>query len=312
MAKSLPSKVKQVKESKIKQSRKNKNISYSQLTIYDKCPKHWEMQYLRKLVPYKSSIHLVFGTSIHEVIQHWLEVLYSESIKAADSIDLEKMLYERLLKNYQIEKAKSGHEHISNLEELQMFFIDGKHILEYLKKNRGRYFSKKGTYLAGIETLLYQEIEPGVYFKGYIDLVFYNKTLDKWTVVDIKTSTSGWKDYAKKDIGKTSQVLLYKKFFSEQFDIPIDKIEVLYFIVKRKIPKEADFASMQRRVQEFKPASGKIKVGQASTLLKKFLKEAVNEEGTLIDKSYAANPSEWNCKFCPLKKSPLCTQSYYK
>lgn len=270
------------------------------------------MQYYRKLLPYRSSIHLVFGTSMHETIQHWLEIMYSRTVKESDSIDLNSYLYKRLVKNYQIEKAKSGHEHFSTLEELEMFYLDGSNILNYLKKNRAKYFSRKQTYLAGIETLLYQEIKPGVFFKGYVDLVFYNKVLDKWTVVDIKTSTSGWKDYAKKDINKTSQVLLYKKFFSEQFDIPEDKIDVLYFILKRRVPKEAEYASMQRRVQEFKPASGKIKVGQATTLMNNFIKKAINEQGEIIDKSYEAKPSEWNCRFCNLRNNPLCTQSFYK
>jgi len=270
------------------------------------------MKYYRKLVPYKSSIHLVFGTSMHEVIQHWLDVMYDRSVKEAESLDLNAMLYERLVKNYKIEKAKSGHEHISTSEELQMFYLDGTHILNFLKKRRAAYFSRKKNYLAGIETLLYQEIKPGVYFKGYIDLVFYNEALDKWTIVDIKTSTSGWKDYAKKDMSKISQVLLYKKFFSEQFDIPIDKIDVLYFIVKRRVPAEAEFAAMQRRVQEFKPPSGKIKRGQAITSMNNFIKEALDEDGKVIDKSYPANPSKWNCRFCDLKNSPLCTQSYYK
>jgi len=249
---------------------------------------------------------------MHEVIQHWLDVMYDRSVKEAESLDLNAMLYERLVKNYKIEKAKSGHEHISTSEELQMFYLDGTHILNFLKKRRAAYFSRKKNYLAGIETLLYQEIKPGVYFKGYIDLVFYNEALDKWTIVDIKTSTSGWKDYAKKDMSKISQVLLYKKFFSEQFDIPIDKIDVLYFIVKRRVPAEAEFAAMQRRVQEFKPPSGKIKRGQAITSMNNFIKEALDEDGKVIDKSYPANPSKWNCRFCDLKNSPLCTQSYYK
>ena len=65
------------------------------------------------------------------------------------------------------------------------------HIFEFLKKKRGAYFSTKNTMLAGIETLLYQEIKPGIVFIGLIDLVFYNKYLDRWTIIDIKTSTSG-------------------------------------------------------------------------------------------------------------------------
>ncbi len=68
------------------------------------------------------------------------------------------------------------------------------------------YFSSKTMQLAGIETLLYQDIRPGVKFKGLIDLVFYSPNTDRWTVVDIKTSTRGWQDRAKKNPNVTAQV----------------------------------------------------------------------------------------------------------
>ena len=84
-------------------------------------------------------------------------------------------------------------------EELMEFWLDGKHILEFLKKKRGGYFSTKTMKLAGIETLLYQEIKPGIMFKGLVDLVFYHPNSDRWSIVDIKTSTSGWRDNQKKE-----------------------------------------------------------------------------------------------------------------
>ena len=116
-------------------------------------------------------------------------------------------------------------------------------ILNFLKKKRAGYFSTKNMMLAGVETLLYQDIKPGVKFKGLIDLVFYHKNLDEWTIMDIKTSTSGWRDNQKKNPNLTAQVVLYKEFFSRQFNIPKEKINVEFFIVKRRVPAEADVIS---------------------------------------------------------------------
>ena len=62
--------------------------------------------------------------------------------------------------------------------------------------------------------------------KGFIDLVFYDERVDEWTIVDIKTSTKGWNKWAKADDKKKAQLLLYKEFFSKQFNIPLDKIKV--------------------------------------------------------------------------------------
>ena len=48
---------------------------------------------------------------------------------------------------------------------------------------------------------------------------------------------------------KSNQLLLYKQFYSKQFNFPIDKIDVEFFIVKRKLYENMDFP--QRRIQTF-------------------------------------------------------------
>lgn len=307
MPKKIPKLVKEVWGSKLKQSPKaNKHISYSQLSTFASCQKQWYLTYVRNLAPYQASIHATFGTAMHETIQTWLTTLYHDKVKTANEMDLDKLFYDNLIKAYKSTKAQNGHQHFSTASELNMFYLDGKHILDYLKKKRGGYFSINNTYLAGVETLLYQELRPGVMFKGFIDLVFYNSTADIWTIIDIKTSTSGWNDYAKKDDKKIAQILLYKEFFAKQFNIDIDKIEVEYFILKRKVPVEAEFASMQKRVQEFKPSAGKIKRGQAISLMNNFVVTAIDENGEYVDKEYPTSPSSHNCRFCSFKENRLC------
>ena len=88
MPKKIPQLVKLVQESKIKQTRANKHISYSQLSSFENCPKQWYLTYVKNLAPYKPSIHAVFGTAMHETIQTWLDVLYNDTIKKANEMDL--------------------------------------------------------------------------------------------------------------------------------------------------------------------------------------------------------------------------------
>ena len=42
---------------------------------------------------------------------------------------------------------------------------------------------------------------------------------------------------AKADKNKTNQLLLYKQFYSKQYNFPLDKIDVEFFIVKRNVNK---------------------------------------------------------------------------
>ena len=291
--------VKEVWESKIKQRpSKYKHISYSSLSTYNKCPKLWELQYLRGEVPFKQNIYTCFGTAMHETMQEWLEVLYHDKVKSGMTMDLDQLLYNNMIKAYRQGKAQNGHEHFSSEKELTQFWIEGKHILDYLKKKRGAYFTSKTMQLAGIETLLYQEIKPGVVFKGLVDLVFYHPTTDRWSIVDIKTSTSGWRDAQKKNPNLTAQVILYREFFAKQFNVDKDKIDVEFFIVKRRVPKDAEFASMQKRVQQFSPSSGPRKTKAVIESMNKFIDDVVSEDGEYIDKDYKCTNPFGKCEYC--------------
>jgi len=297
--KKLKGPVKTVWESKIKQRpSKNKHVSYSSISTYNKCPKLWELQYLRKQVPFTQSIYTVFGTAMHETIQEWLHVMYHEKVKTAMDLNINDLLYANMVKAYRSARAQMKGVHFTTSDELTQFWIDGKHILEFITKKRAAYFSTKTMQLAGIETLLYQELRPGVMFKGLIDLVFYHPNTDTWTVMDIKTSTAGWRDNQKKNPNLTAQVILYREFFAKQFGIDKDKINVEYFIVKRRVPKDAEFAVMQRRVQQFTPASGPRKTKAVLDSMNKFIAEAISPDGEYIDKEYKCTNPFGKCEHC--------------
>ena len=291
--------MKVVWESKIKQRpSKLTHISYSSISTYNKCPKLWDMQYRKKVVPFTQNIYTTFGTAFHETLQTYLEVLYHNSVKEANEMDINKLLYDNMIKAYRSGKAVNGHEHYSTADELNQFWLDGKHILDFIKKKRGVYFGTKNTMLAGVETLLYQNLKPGVVFKGLVDLVFYHPDTEEWTVVDIKTSTRGWNDTQKKNPNLTAQVVLYKEFFAKQFNIDRDKVNVEFFIVKRRVPKDAEYASMQRRVQEFRPNAGPRKTKQVLESMNNFLTNVLDSNGKFIDKDHECKSPLGKCDNC--------------
>jgi len=311
MPKKVPKKVRIVQEAKGRKLKEDeKNISFSQFHMYSQCPHKWYLTYVRNLAPYQPSIHATFGTALHETVQEWLEVMYTQSAKAADEMDLHELLRERMTKTYKKEKYNNGHEHFSTAKEMDSFLEDGIQILDFLKKKRNTYFPVRGTHLAGIEVPILFPIKENLFFKGFIDLVFYNENTDRFRIVDIKTSTTGWSNYAKNDTDKISQILLYKEFFAKQFETDVEKIDVEYFIVKRKVPIDPEYPAMGRRVQEFKPSAGKINRGRAIKKVAEFIKESFNASGDYIDKQYEKKPSKNNCKFCVFKENPLCNPSF--
>ena len=86
MAKKIPNIVKRIKSNPPEKVNfaYQKNVSYSQMSIYRQCAHRWKLQYKDKIKRFNSSIHTVFGTAIHEVMQHYLDVAFEKSFAAAD------------------------------------------------------------------------------------------------------------------------------------------------------------------------------------------------------------------------------------
>jgi len=278
-------------------------ISYSQISLYNDCPLHWKLRYVDKLFISESSIHLIFGTAMHEVIQTYLEVMYNDSIKNANNLNLEEMLRDNMIKEFKKAEEQDGKPPCTK-EDINEFFQDGIFILDFVKKKRADYFSKRGYKLIGCEVPISVDIKNNIKMIGYIDIVIHDEIRDVIKIYDIKTSTHGWNKWAKKDENKTQQLLLYKKFYSEQYNHPIDKIEVEYFIVKRKLWENTDFP--QKRVQKFVPASGKPSINKVNNRLLNFVNQAFTEEGERKS-DMLATPSKKACRFCEFRKTEHCS-----
>ncbi len=317
MPKKIPNIVKEIKNNPPQEINfaYQKNISYSQMSIFRGCPHRWKLQYKDKIKRFTSSIHTVFGTAIHETMQHYLDIAYEKSFAAADrEIDIKEYFQEKFIGEYQVQYKKNNDSHFSDAVEMREFFEDGAAILDWFKKKRSRYFSKKGTYLVGCEVPIViapNKMYNNVLYMGYLDVVTYNERSDTFKIIDIKTSTKGWNKFAKKDESKQYQLLLYKQYFSEQYNIPLDKIEIEFFILKRKVLDWDDDKIMSPhqayRVQTFTPPSGKIKLNRAKNAINNFIKECFNSSGNIKEREYIKSPSKWNCTFCPFKEEQeLC------
>ena len=279
-------------------------ISYSQISMYSDCPLRWKLNYVDKLRISESNIHLIFGTAMHEVLQTYLTVMYNDTIKMADALPLDEMLLHRMKKNYVNIMKNNGGEVFCEQDDMEEFYTHGLAILEWFKKKRNMYFSKKNYELVGIEVPIEYELPNNIKFIGYMDVVLHDTLRDRYKIIDIKTSTMGWNKYMKADKNKTDQLLLYKYFYSAQHDIPVDKVDIEYFIVKRKLYEKVYFP--QRRVQTFQPASGKPSINKVMNNLNQFIDESFIDGEYNIEHNYIKQPSKKNCRFCEFNQTEHC------
>jgi len=311
MKKKLPTLLKEIKSKQLPQIdyATQKSVSYSQMSMFNECPKKWSLQYKEGHKQFTSSIHTVFGTALHEVLQAYLTVMYEKSGAEADRLNTYEMFEDALREEYKKQYKANNNLHFSAPDELREFFEDGIAIIREFAKDKSKYFSKRGWHLVGCELPLILTPSsklPNVMFQGYLDLVMYHEPTNRIKIIDIKTSRQGWSKKEKSDENKQFQLILYKKYFAETYNIPLENIEIEFMIVKRKIFESENFVI--KRVQLYKPASGKVKLNKVSKSIESFVEQAFDRNG-YKNVEHQPTPHK-NCNWCPFHKTHLCSATY--
>ena len=291
-----------------KEIQRDKTISYTQFNMWTECPYRWKLNYIDKHRTKVESISTIFGRAMHEVLQHYLTVMYEKTIPQADMIDLPKMLYERMVANFTNAKDKGSELSITK-DEMIEFFEDGVAILDWFLKNKTDYFAKRGFALVGVEVPIDVPIQNGVVMQGYLDIVIKDTVLNRIKIYDFKTSHQGWNKYQKADKKKLAQLVLYKAFYAHQYGYEPKDVDVEFLILKRKLWENVQFP--QKRVQKVSPASGTITINNLMLELKTFVNSCFDETGNYrVNEEYEKRPSTKACKYCEFKDRPdLCDKN---
>ena len=291
---------KQVTEKKF-----NKYVSFSQYSMYYKCPRSWKLAYIDNLRKKESNIHLVFGTSMHEVIQDYLEMLYNQPHLDTESVDWKAKLLQTMTTIADDERNLIDGKRCMTDDEFNEFIEDGNQMLDYFLQEdvRRKYFSKTRHSLSGIETSIDLEVRKNVGYIGFLDVVLFDKINQKYKIIDLKTSTRGWNKWQKSDESKTHQLLLYKVFYAKEFNVPLDKIEVEFIILKRKHDPDDPWGG--DRIQRFVPPHGSMSSKEAWTSFNTFLNESFTKSGEYdLENPFPKTPgkNKKNCRWCEFAK----------
>ena len=282
-------------------------VSYSQYTMWANCPQQYKLAYIDKLSESTSNINTIFGSAMHEVLQHYLTVFFGVSKKQANELDLKAMLLDSLRAHFVKEQAQMPEGvFVATKDEMEEFYKDGIEILNWFEKHSGKLFSKKGWELVGVEKALNLKVKENINFMGFIDVLLKHKPTGEYLIIDFKTSRSGWTKDMKKDKTKLNQLLLYKHFLSIQYKIDIEKIKVEYHIIKRKINKDFEFPIPH--ISSFIPAHGTNTTNKGVKDFMLFVESVFNEDGSYKNVEYPTNPGEKqkNCKWCEFRERKLC------
>jgi len=280
-------------------SKGHRIISYTQFSTYSQCPRRWYLE--RTLKPkFVPSIHVAYGEAMHMAVQKYLIDTYTNSAKYGKEHDYLPYLTDCMVDMY-TKYYKVSNEHFSTPDELEEYTLDGHACLLEFKTKQSLMFPTRKSKLHGIELPInvYPHPDfPTVKFTGFIDILTEYTAHGTYDGYDVKTSTSGWSDLDKKDSTKTSQLLLYKKYASEQYEIPIDKIVFSYIILKKN-PKLYDGEPVSR-IQLHDPAQSERTCNSVHAKLLGFIEDVFESDGKIQNKEYPATSHDGrSCKFCP-------------
>ena len=261
-----------------------KHISYTQLSAWMECPRRWREMYIDKIKT-PPNIYFSFGTAMHETLQEYMELMYNKGQQHADEFDAHADFTERFMNEYKADTEKLGKQ-VTTQKILIEFMNDGLNIIDFFLRHRQEHFQKHGWKLLGIEMPILvapHEDYPNVKMMGKLDLVMFDETMHRVVIWDIKTSTRGWMKHDKENKAKTSQMVIYKKYFAEQYNVPVENIDVRYFIVKRKIPDNPKYPIMKSRIQKFEPSSGKTTQNKLGKDIKSFIEDVFIDGSHMYD-----------------------------
>jgi hypothetical protein len=281
----------------------SKTISYSQFASWTQCPLQWKLKYIDGVGEDTENINFVFGKAMHATIQEYLTRYYKESVLKANQMDLSLYLKEQMKSLFLESKAKKKVMDLTKEEMLDAYY-DGVKTLEWLQRRIDKYFPKFGWELVGTELPLVVPIRAGITFKGYLDIVLRNVKTDHIKILDFKTSRMGWKDKEKSDFTKRAQLVIYKHYYSKQFDVPMDNITVEFVVLKRKIYEGADFPIP--RIQVVEPPTGSVTVHKTLQMFEKFISSCfvLNEHN--IEGIFEPKPDKNTCKWCKFNRTEYC------
>ena len=179
---------------------RKKTVSFSQFSNWWVCPHRWYRDYILKEKKFEDSIHMSFGTAIHEAIQLYLKTLFEKTEAEAEAIDLIPIFTAA----FKREVSRKSIPHTQ--ADFNEFIEDGRCILTEFKDpvNRLRYFPRDKWELLGIEQVMREDVVNNVVLETRLDLVLRERLSGNIRIIDMKTSGRGWSNNDKEDFTKAT------------------------------------------------------------------------------------------------------------
>lgn len=286
-------KVSNMSEDELNKKEKN-HVSFSEIKQWKDCGWRHKLLYIDKIGTFEDSPHLHYGTIIHDAVESLLKngTVDFESVKRQiektwDDFGFDSNDFIVLQENKAtLQGWKYKHNSSKNWVEWSNACL--KRLPSFLEESFPNYS------LFNAEEQLFEDIEfNNKKFKGYIDCILKVPTSkgDKYWIIDWKTSSArGWSRSKQQDLSYLSQLVLYKHFWSKKHNIPLNKINCAFVLLK-KVKKS------EKTCQLIKVPTGPKTMEKSLKLMRSMLK-------TIAQQRYLKNRN--SCMFCEFYNTLHC------
>lgn len=286
------------------------HISFSEFKLFTECAHRHLVEKHLKLVEQPPSIHLHFGSAIHEAIENGIEQGFGPERRAKYFKDM----FTRLMKNDMPDHSQ---------EEVRQFTAQGQNILKILDVEG----IIEEYEVISVEEPLYEHVYDRFYFKGFVDLVVKHRKTGRIVIIDWKTSGQMWNMFWKeKDWAFMMQMKFYKYFWCRKNNVNLEDVDCRYIVLNRLKDKknpEGEFGTVENVDISSSQSEIKAAMNAMGRTLKSIYKEqrfrkakfVLDSKGQVkMDKRGFPVIDEKPCRFCPLKGGmhSLCNSNYYQ
>lgn len=208
-------------------------LSHSTLETFKSCPRKFEFSKLYNNPKYEESTATRCGTALHEGFQ---EYLISRNVESAIWKMMQSYPWEHGISPMKDRSAESCY---ATLMEMINKFDVNRYELAYVQDADGnnipcielpfRINFKRfdSVAIGGLNGEASRYIP--MYYVGYIDLIVYDKELQEFLVIDIKTTTDSSEDPSAK-YEYSSQCVPYSLMLNQILGLPVGSLRVGYFV----------------------------------------------------------------------------------
>lgn len=199
-----------------------KHISYSEFKTWMTCPWAHKLTYIDDLGTFDGNEHTKFGSCIHDACENYVRTRVMDIDKCV--ADISKMWDEGGYddKDTWIEQA------IGILNDVPSWLDN----------------TFNGWELIDAEYELYEPLDiaghADVNWRGFVDLAIRHKGKrgnDIIHILDWKTTSWGWSVKKRRDFLVNAQIMAYKLFWSQRFDVDLKDIRAGFILLKRTIKR---------------------------------------------------------------------------